>query len=385
VHVDEGVTIAGSCQPAFESVRTAFAGNFAAGNERGASVAMTLGGEPVVDLWSGQAGDDGSPWREDTIVNVYSSTKTMASLCVLMVADRGLLDLTAPVAEYWPEFAHNGKERVLVSHVMSHSAGLPGFDPPLSIGDLYDWERVCDNLEGQAPWWEPGTAFGYHALTQGYLQGELVRRVDGRSLGTFYAEEVARPLGADFHIGLDPRHDDRVADLVPPASPLAAEFADAPPGSLAARMLAGTPPLDGTEPRTREWRAAEIPAAGGIGNARSMARVHSALACGGEIDGVRLLSEDTLVGATEVQFDGTDALMNTPARFGMGFGLPSELIPFPNPRTLFWGGWGGSLCVIDLDAGMSLAYAMNRMDSLVMGDMRAVFLVIAAYTALAGA
>ena len=381
--MNESVSSKGLCKPGFESVRGAFEGNFAAGNERGASVAMTVDGEPVVDLWAGRTNDAGNPWSEDTIVNVYSSTKTMASLCVLMVADRGLIDLTAPVAEYWPEFGRNGKERVLVSHVMSHSAGVPGFDPPLTTVDLYDWQRVCDNLAAQRPWWEPGTAFGYHALTQGYLQGELVRRVDGRTLGRFFAEEVAGPLGADFHIGLDPQHDERVADLVPPASSIAAEFADAPPGSLGHRMVVGTPPLDGTEPRTREWRAAEIPAAGGIGNARSMARVHSAMACGGEIDGVRLLSEDTLVRATEIQFEGTDVLMNTPARFGMGFGLPSELIPFPNPRTLFWGGWGGSLCVIDLDARMSFAYAMNRMDSLIMGDLRAVNLVIGAFTALA--
>jgi CubicO group peptidase (beta-lactamase class C family) len=381
--VNEGSPSQGLCKPGYDAVREAFDANFAAGNELGASVAMTVDGEPVVDLWAGDADSEGRPWLEDTIVNVYSSTKTMASLCTLMVADRGLLDLDAPVADYWPEFAANGKDSVLVSHVMSHSAGVPGFEPALAIDDLYDWQTVCDNLAAQAPWWEPGTRFGYHALSQGYLQGELVRRVDGRTLGQFFADEVAGPLGADFHIGLDEVHDDRVAELVPPTHPISSQFADAAPGSLPARMVAGTPPLDGTEPRTRAWRAAEIPAANGTGNARAMARIHSALACGGEIDGVRLLSHATLERATKPQFEGTDALMNTPARFGMGYGLPSPLIPFPNERTLFWGGWGGSLCVIDLDLRMSLAYAMNRMDSVVMGDLRAVLLVIAAYTALA--
>ena len=172
-------------------------------------------------------------------MNVYSSTKTMAALCVLMLADRGLIDLDAPVADYWPEFAQNGKAGVLVRHVMSHSAGLPGFDPPLAIADLYDWETVRANLEAAAPWWEPGTQVGYHAVTQGYLQGELVRRVDGRSLGTFFREEVAGPLDADFHIGLPESEDARVADLVLPPHALGAELAGAEPGSLMARDVPG--------------------------------------------------------------------------------------------------------------------------------------------------
>jgi CubicO group peptidase (beta-lactamase class C family) len=375
----------GTCKPGFEPVRDAFDGNFDAGNELGASVAVTIDGESVVDLWAGDATTDGDPWVEDTIVNVYSSTKTMASLCVLMLADRGQLDLDAPVASYWPEFAQNGKETVLVSHVMSHSAGLPGFEPPIEIEDLYDWQKVCDNLAAQAPWWDPGEAVGYHAVTQGYLQGELVRRIDGRSIGAFFADEVAAPLGADFHIGLDPRHDDRVAELVPPIRPLVEDFADAAPGSLIARMVAGTPHLRGDEPGTRAWRAAEIPAAGGIGNARAIARIHSALACGGGIDGVRLLSEATLARILETQIRATDVLMNVPAHFGMGYGLATEMLPFPNERTFFWGGWGGSICVIDLDARMSLAYTMNRMDSALTGDLRGALVAIGAYAALAGA
>ena len=197
----------GLCKPGYEAVREAFEANFEDGGELGASVAMTVDGEQVVDLWAGDADESGRPWVEDTIVNVYSSTKTMAALCVLMLSDRGLIDLDAPVADYWPEFARNGKDGVLVRHVMSHSAGLPGFDPPLAIADLYDWETVRANLEAAAPWWEPGTQVGYHAVTQGYLQGELVRRVDGRSLGTFFREEVAGPLDADFHIGLPESED----------------------------------------------------------------------------------------------------------------------------------------------------------------------------------
>lgn len=374
----------GTCKPAFEAVRDAFVANFDAGTELGASVAMTVDGEPVVDLWAGLAGSDGRPWVEDTIVNVYSSTKTMASLCVLMLAERGKLDLDAPVAKYWPEFAQNGKDGILVSHVMAHSAGLPGFDPPLETMDLYDWKKVCANLAAQSPWWEPGTAVGYHAITQGYLQGELVRRIDGRTLGTFFREEVAGPLGADFHIGLDASEDHRVAELVPPKQLLNDAFVG-DPGSVPARMVSGGPAVDATEPATRAWRAAEIPAANGQGNARSIARIHSALACGGALGDVRLLSEKTLARVLEVQIEGDDLVLQVPARFGMGYGLPGELMPLPNKRVFFWGGWGGSIAVIDLDARMSLAYAMNRMAPELMGDMRAVGIVSAAYTALAAA
>jgi CubicO group peptidase (beta-lactamase class C family) len=336
----------GLCKPGYEAVREAFEANFANGGELGASVAMTIDGEPVVDLWAGDADESGRPWVEDTIVNVYSSTKTMAALCVLMLADRGRLDLDAPVADYWPEFAQNGKGGVLVRHVMSHSAGLPGFDPPLAIADLYDWETVCAHLEAAAPWWEPGTQIGYHAVTQGYLQGELVRRVDGRSLGTFFREEVAGPLDADFHIGLPASEDARVADLVLPPHPLGADLAGAEPGSLTARMHRGTPPLDASETRTRAWRGAEIPAANGTGNARAIARINAVLACDGAVDGVHLLSEATLNRIVEEQIRGVDVFTNSPARFGMGYGLATELTPFPNPRTFFWGGWGGSIVVI---------------------------------------
>ncbi|MFQ5697389.1 MAG: serine hydrolase domain-containing protein, partial [Myxococcota bacterium] len=192
--------VQGVCKAGFEGVRDAFVANFERGAESGASVAITRDGELVVDLWAGDAGPDGGPWQRDTIVNVYSTTKTMTALCVLILADRGDVDLDAPVARYWPEFARNGKSGVLVRHLMSHSAGLSGFEPPLrSPEELYDWNGIVSRLAAQAPWWEPGSQSGYHAVTQGYLLGEVVRRVSGRSLGTFFREEVAAPLGADFY------------------------------------------------------------------------------------------------------------------------------------------------------------------------------------------
>ena len=375
--------IHGSFDPRFAPVRDAFAQNFADGLEVGASVAVTVGGRPVVDLWAGEAVQGGAPWQRDTIVNVYSTTKTMASLCVLMLADRGQLDLGAPVARYWPEFAQNGKAGVLVRHVMSHSAGLPGFEPPLArVEELYDWDAVCRNLAAQKPWWTPGDGSGYHAATQGFLQGELVRRVTGKSIGRFFRDEVATPLAADFHIGLPAEHDARVGELVPPVT--GPEAAQPDPNSIGGRVFRSVQ-LTGLEPRTTGWRRAEIPAAGGIGNARSVARAHSALACGGAVDGVRLLSEATVNRILEEQCNGTDYVLGAPVRFGMGFGLVDARFPLsPNPRTFFWGGWGGSLAIIDLDARVSIAYVMNKMAADLMGDLRGAMIAMSVYKSLAG-
>jgi len=377
------VDVQGFCKPGFEAVRGAFSANFDQGLELGASLAVTRDGEFVVDLWAGAASPDGKPWAEDTIVNVYSTTKTMAASCVLVLADRGAVDLQAPVARYWPEFAQNGKQGVTVAHVMSHSAGLSGFDPPApTVEQLYDWDAVVDRLAAQAPWWEPGSASGYHAITQGYLQGEIVRRVTGRSIGRFFREEIAEPLGADFHIGLDPKHDARVGELIPPTAPLGAQAAD--PDSIAARTL-GAAPLTGREPQTSAWRRAEIPAAGGIGNARSVARVHAALACGGSVDGVKIMSEAGVARALEEQTRGTDLVLGVPIVFGMGFGINDAAFPIsPNPRAFFWGGWGGSLAIIDLDARVSIAYVMNRMEADLLGDRRGGLIAMAAYQSLAG-
>ena len=373
----------GFCAPEFEPVREAFLANFADGDEVGASVAVTQNGAQVVDLWAGDAVKGGAPWRRDTIVNVYSTTKTMASTCLLMLADRRAIDFDAPVARYWPEFARNGKEGVLVRHVMSHSAGLSGFDPPLeSVEELYNWDGIVRRLAAQKPWWTPGDGSGYHALTQGYLQGEIVRRVTGKSIGAFFRDEIAGPLGADFHIGLAPEHDARVAELVPPPVGPAATPGD--PASIAVRTMKSAS-IDGSEPRTPAWRRAEIPAGGGIGNARSVARVHSALACGGAVDGVRLLSEAGVRRALEEQTNGTDRVLNTPVRFGMGFGLTGPSMPLsPNPNVLFWGGWGGSIAIIDLDARVSIAYVMNRMAPDMLGDLRGAMIVLATYKSLAG-
>ncbi len=370
----------GFCKAGFEPVREAFEANFDKGLEKGASVAVTRDGEMVVDLWAGEARPDGTPWAEDTIVNVYSTTKMMAAVCVLLLADRGELDFDAPVARYWPEFAQGGKEGVLLRHVMSHSAGLSGFEPPVEKPEeLYDWDGIVARLAAQAPWWEPGTASGYHAMTQGYLQGEVVRRVTGRSIGAFFRDEVAGPLGADFHIGLDPAHDARVAELVPPTRTLG-EVAS--PNDISRRTFESCK-LTGKEPRISAWRRAEIPAAGGTGNARAVARVLAALACGGTAFGCKLMSEAGVARIMEEQTNGADLVMGVPLRFGMGFGLNSPSWPIsPNPRAFFWGGWGGSLGIVDPALRASIVYVMNKMEADLLGDKRGGNIAAAAFGVL---
>jgi CubicO group peptidase (beta-lactamase class C family) len=372
--------IHGTCDARFAAVREAFQANFDEGRDVGASVAVTIDGELVIDLWGGHADEERRrPWARDTIVNVYS----MTNLCALMLADRGAIDFHAPVAKYWPEFAQHGKGAIEVRHLMSHSSGLSGWDAPLTIEDLYDWEKVTSLLAAQAPWWEPGTASGYHSLTQGYLVGEVVRRVTGRTVGTFFREEVAEPLGADFWIGLPDSEFGRVGDLIPPEQ-VASVLAMAG-DSIPARTF-GNPPMDARASRTAAWRHAEIPAAGGHGNARSVAQIHTALACGGTAGGKRLLSAAGCAVVLEQQTNGTDLALGIPVRFGMGFGLNSPETPLsPNPRTCYWGGWGGSVVVIDMDAHIAFAYVMNKMNSTTIGDLRSASLGAAVYQALATA
>jgi CubicO group peptidase (beta-lactamase class C family) len=262
--------IAGHCDPRFAAVRDAFAANFEAGREIGASFAVTVDGELVVDVWGGYADAARTrPWQSDTIINVFSTTKAMAALCAHILVDRGQLDLDAPVARYWPEFAQAGKERITTRHVLSHAAGLPGIRQPLPTEALLDWNGMTEALAAEAPWWEPGTANGYHALTYGYLIGEIVRRITGKTLGAFFREDVAERLGADFHIGLPESEDARVAELVPASAEEVESAGSAPidPDTLtgrwsAIRRFTPSSPIDpnGAEPRFRLPTATAMPA-----------------------------------------------------------------------------------------------------------------------------
>jgi CubicO group peptidase (beta-lactamase class C family) len=380
------LSIHGTCDPRFAGVREAFAANFEAGREVGASFAATVDGTFVVDLWAGHADAARTrPWQRDTIVNVFSTTKAMTALCAHLLVERGLLDVDAPVARYWPEFAQAGKDTMPVRYLLSHRAGLAAIRRPLPADAFYDWAVMVDALAAETPWWVPGSASGYHALTYGYLVGEIVRRITGKTLGTFFRSEVAGPLGADFHIGLAATEDERVAEMV---APTAAETGAAGGAAIDPESLLGkatrNPPLTAEMANTRAWRAAQVPAANGHGNARSVARVMAALACGGGLDGVQLLSAPTLTRAIEEQCYGKDLVLGFPIRWGLGFMMASPELPLgPNPRTFGHGGWGGSLGFADLDARVSWAYVMNKMSPGTTGDTRAAGPLMALYAALA--
>jgi CubicO group peptidase (beta-lactamase class C family) len=282
------------------------------------------------------------------------------------------------VARYWPEFGQAGKERIEVRQLLGHTAGLSGWSEKLALEELADWERCTSLLAAQAPWWAPGTASGYHAVTQGFLVGEVVRRITGRSLGQFFKEAVAQPLEADFHIGVPPDADARVAPLIPP-----------PPSDLRAlgvpelgRRTLSNPVITGEVTALEWWRRAEIPAANGHGNARSVAAVQCIVSCGGEAYGNRLLSRAGVRAIFEEQSRGRDLVLGVPLRFGMGYGLASETMPM-GPRSCAWGGYGGSLVLNDLDARLTVAYVMNRMEPGVLGDKRGAAVITAAVLAMA--
>jgi len=365
--------IQGSYEDRFEPVAEALARNLDDGADVGASVAVFIDGEPVVDIWGGYTDAEGTaPWEEDTIVNVFSTTKTMTFVCALVLADRGELDFDAPVAHYWPEFAEAGKRKVLVRHLLGHTAGLSGWEEPLEPEQLADWERCTSLLAGQEPWWEPGTQPGYHAVTQGYLIGEVVRRITDQSIGRFFADEVAGPLGADFFIGTPPEADARIGTLIPP--PDASELISSL-GELGIRTLSN-PVISGELTREEWWRRCEIPAANGHGNARSVAAVQSVISCGGEARGTRLLSGAGVEALFREQANGRDLVLGVPLRYGLGYGLASPTMPM-TPRMCAWGGYGGSLVFNDLERRSTVAYVMNRMEAGLVGDMRGAAIVLA--------
>jgi CubicO group peptidase (beta-lactamase class C family) len=377
--------IDGECDPRFAAVRDTFAASFEAGREVGASFAATVDGRMVVDLWGGHADAARTrPWERDTIVNVFSTTKAVTALCVHMLADRGQLDLDAPVARYWPEFAARGKETIPVRMLLSHTAGLAAIRERVSLDTLYDWDRYAAAIAAQTPWWEPGTANGYHALTFGHLVGELIRRTGGRSVGQFLRDEVTGPLGADFHVGLPASEDRRCGEMIgaTAAENAAAGLGPPVPDSLRAKVL-GNPALRPEQANTSAWRRAEIPAANGHGNARSVARVLSGLACGGAVDGVHLLRAESIARAIEPQAYDRDLVLGFRIKWGLGFMLASRELPLsPNPRAFGHGGWGGSLGFVDLDTRVSWAYVMNKMAAGTAGDTRGFALMAALYGAL---
>ena len=381
------IEVKGQCDPRFKRVEETFRAAFERGDELGASVSVTLDGASVVDLWAGWADEErNEPWRRDTLVNLFSTTKGMTAICALRLVDAGLLDLDAPVARYWPEFAAAGKAELPVRQLLTHQAGLAAVREPLPPGTHLEWDAMTAALAATEPWWTPGSAHGYHALTFGWLVGEVVRRITGRSLGTYFREEVAEPLGLDFHIGLPEALDARVSPLVQGPVHLGEgttwmeALVNDPEGVTAKAFMN---PVLGS-PNERAWRAAEIPAANGHGTAAALARVYGALARGGELDGVRVLAPKTIDAARREHVYGPDQVLPMTTRIGLGFMLPTADEPWsPNPGAFGHSGAGGSHGFADPEQRLALGYTMNLMHTGVwLVDPRARRLVAAAYESL---
>lgn len=370
-------TVQGTCDPKFEAVKASLQKHIDDGEELGAGIVVNVDGKNVVDLWGGYADEARTkPWEKDTIVNIWSSTKNISALAVLMCHDRGLLDVNENVAKYWPEFAANGKENVKVRNILSHSSGLSAWDPPFSVTEFYDLKDSTERLAKQAPWWEPGTASGYHALSYGQLCGELVRRTSGKSLKQFVADEIAGPLHADLQIGAKESDWKRISNVIPPP-PLPIDFGALGPDHIATRTFTSPQP-DANAANTPEWRKAELGAVNGHANARSLARVFSAISLGGAVDSHKLLSQETIDMIFKEQTDGVDLALMQPLRYGIGFGIvggsTDQSLPFmpagKHRKVCYWGGWGGSFELMDLDKRTTITYAMNKMGPGTLGSSR---------------
>ncbi len=371
--------IRGFARPPFEKVERVFRESVERGEEVGASFAVYHRGELVVDLAGGHADRTRSrPWTGETLVNVWSTTKGMAALCCAMLVDRGLLDYGQPVAEIWPEFAAAGKGRVTLADLLAHRAGVPGVRERLRLEDLFDQEAMASRLAREEPFFEPGSRSGYHAITFGHLAGEIVRRVTGRSLGRFFREEVAAPLGLDFHIGLPEEAEPLVAELIG----FPAEEREALPATPVRRAALGNPPVGPETPNRRDWRAAELPAANGQGTARALARAYAVLAAGGERFGVRLLSPRTLERATAVENEQDDLVLGLPMRWSRGFIRNTFGMYGPSDRAFGHSGFGGSYACADPDRDLAIAYTMNRMAANLASDPRGLRLLGAVHAAL---
>ncbi len=381
----------GICDPKFRRVRQAFEDNFETRGEVGASVALTIDGKQVIDLWGGYADKKKTrPWTRDTIVNVYSTTKGLTAICAHRLVDEGRLDIDAPVAKYWPEFAQAGKEKLPVRYLLSHRAGLPAVRKLLEATDLFNWDTMCSAFAAQEPWWEPGKKHGYHALSFGFLVGEVIRRITGKTPGSYFRDELARPLGLDCHIGLDASHDGRVAGMIvspppPPGAPNIFAEIGKHPESVTAKTFNNPPTMMRPEfgANSRIWRGAELPAANGHSTARALARLYGALSRGGEVDSVRVLKPSGIARCYDEQSYGPDEVLFISTRFSLGFMMsqPGAALG-PNPHSFGHPGAGGSLGFADPDAKVGFGYTMNQMAPGILIDPRATALIDAAYESL---
>jgi len=391
-----GIELQGSVAPGFERVADVFLANFgtpeAGGRgDVGAACCLHIDGEPVVDVWGGLADQDtGRPWARDTIVIVFSCTKGVTAVAANQLIERGDLDPDAPVARYWPEFAANGKGEIPVRWVLSHRAGLAAVDAPdLTLDDIAAWDPVVEAIAAQEPNWEPGTQHGYHARSYGWITGEIIRRITGLMPGEVIARDIVAPLGLDFFVGVPESEDARVATLYParfddPELEKLAEQVLRDTSTLLGRVMGGPAQLFGYDDmwNTRRMRAAQMPSSNGHGDARSLARMYAA--CLGEVEGVRLLSDEAVARATEVQSSGKDCVIGQPLTFGLGFGLSPTFGPSAGRKAFGHSGAGGSVAFADPERGLSFAYVMNQMQlSMSEADPRSQSLITACYEATA--
>ncbi len=384
--------IHGYCHPQFSAVRRLFMENFIDSGEVGASVSLCMHGEPVVNLWAGHTSWTRlQRWKEDTLVNIFSGTKGVTAICALMLVDRGLLDLDVPVAQYWPAFAQKGKAHIPVKWVLNHKAAVTGVRRRLLGRSLYNWKTMSNALAAQQPWWEPGSKHGYHALSYGWIMGEIIKSITGKTVGQFVADEIAQPLDIDLHIGMDKKEHSRIAPIILPVG--IPEVADTwrligacvtnPLGVSSSAIL--NPITIATGVNSKQWRSGEIPAANAHCTALALAKLYGALAFGGDAQEKPLVSADTLRFATEESSFGHDYVLKMDTRFSMGFMLnqKAEAGRFgPGKRSFGHNGAGGSFAFADPDVGLSYGYVMNRMGSYLLMDPRSQRLIDAAYCCL---
>ena len=375
--MSQNVTISGHCAEKFEAVQEAFRANFDEGREIGAAIALYLDGELAIDLWSGfRDAEKTSPWQEDTLVNVWSTTKGVTAGCFALLVDRGMCSYDDKVADYWPEFAAGGKGEVTIAQLLSHQAGLSAFAEPTSLDDFVDGRRLAGALAAQTPLWEPGSQSGYHAVTIGFLAAELFRRITGASLTSFVEREM-KPF--DLHIGIANSELGRVANIVPPAG-MNAEGVVPDLNALQAATL-GNPQLEPDAANTAGWRQSEIPSANGFANARGLAGLYSSIVGGAPVAGLKL-SEETLQQATCVRMSGPDAVLTIDANWAAGFLRNSLNIYGPHEGAFGHSGWGGSFAFADPESGLAFSYVMNAMGTDLVGDPRTLRLLEALYQSL---
>jgi CubicO group peptidase (beta-lactamase class C family) len=373
--------IEGYCDPAFTKVRDRFIANFTEGTEVGATVAVNWHGRQAVDLWGGYRDKEcRQPWQRDTIVNMMSVAKIASAACIHLLVDRGAIDVNEPVASYWPEFGRAGKEKLPLRFVLDHRAGLAAVTEALPRGSFYNWRLMADALARQAPLWPPGEQCGYHGLTQGFVLGEVIQRVTGRSLGTFFRQEFAEPLGLDYRIGMEPEAHGRCARFIPNDVFLQRTVRNpAPVGGYSWTLL-----YEDEDFNSADWRNSEIPSANGHGNARSVARFLAMLVAGGELEGKRIMSRAAVERMITEQHHLMQIMM--PQQYHMGSGVILNSPPYvymgPISRAFGHHGAGGAIGVGDPEAGIAFAYGMNLMHAGTDSGPRSGELIKSAYECL---